>query len=202
MTKRPPVSVVLGQFEDIVARGLTSLIEDDPNLDLVASGIGREQLTSALAAYTPDVAIVNFGSLLSAAEIRDMHGEAPGTRLLVLANRPTAAESQQLLAFGATACLAKSSEARDILHAIHLASRGLHLLPPLPAATAAAPGPPSGPELLTPRESDVLEHLRAGDSNAQIAAALHVSIETVRTHARRVYRKLGVKTRRELVQRR
>ena len=35
-----------------------------------------------------------------------------------------------MLAFGATACLAKSTEARDVLHAIHLASRGLHVLPP------------------------------------------------------------------------
>jgi hypothetical protein len=63
----------------------------------------------------------------------------------VLANRPTAAESRQMLALGATACLSKSSAARDVLHAIHLAWRGLH-----------------GPD------------------------------------ARRIYRKLGVKTRREL----
>ena len=55
-----------------------------------------------------------------------------------------------------------------------------------------------GPDLLTPRESDVLELLQAGRSNAEIAQALHVSVETVRTHARRVYRKLGVRTRREL----
>jgi DNA-binding NarL/FixJ family response regulator len=199
MTNRPPISVVVGQFEDIVARGLTSLIAGDTNLELVATGIRTEQLPATLVAYAPDVAIVNFGSLAGAAEIREMHGEFPGTRLLVLANRPTAAESRQLLAFGATACLSKSSEARDILHAIHLASRGLHLLPPIDTPAISAP---SGPELLTPRESDVLERLRAGDSNAQIAAVLHVSVETVRTHARRVYRKLGVKTRRELVQRR
>jgi DNA-binding CsgD family transcriptional regulator len=55
-----------------------------------------------------------------------------------------------------------------------------------------------GPELLTPREADVLEHLRQGRSNAEIALALHVSVETVRTHRRNIYRKLGVRTRREL----
>ena len=54
------------------------------------------------------------------------------------------------------------------------------------------------PGLLTAREAEVLELLRTGRSNAEIAAALHVSIETVRTHARHVYRKLGVGTRREL----
>jgi len=55
-----------------------------------------------------------------------------------------------------------------------------------------------GPELLTPREADVLELLQQGRSNAQIAMALNVGVETVRTHARNIYRKLGVKTRREL----
>jgi DNA-binding CsgD family transcriptional regulator len=52
--------------------------------------------------------------------------------------------------------------------------------------------------VLTPREAEVLDLLRSGRSNAEIAQTLHVSIETVRTHARRIYRKLGVKTRREL----
>ena len=61
-----------------------------------------------------------------------------------------------------------------------------------------APPPPTRPELLTPREADVLELLQQGRSNAQIGAALHVGIETVRTHARNIYRKLGVSTRREL----
>ena len=48
----------------------------------------------------------------------------------------------------------------------------------------------------------MLELLRTGRSNAEIASTLHVGVETVRTHARRVYRKLGVRTRRELRARR
>jgi DNA-binding NarL/FixJ family response regulator len=68
---------------------------------------------------------------------------------MVLANRPGAVESRQMLAFGATACLSKSSEARDVLHAIHLASRGLHVLPSVDPACA----PPPGPDVLTPARS-------------------------------------------------
>jgi hypothetical protein len=44
----------------------------------------------------------------------------------------------------------------------------------------------------------VLPLLQQGQSNAQIALALHVGVETVRTHARNIYRKLGVSSRREL----
>ncbi len=103
-----------------------------------------------------------------------------------------------MLAFGATACLAKGTEGRDVLNAIHLASRGLHVMPPASADTLA----PEGPDILTPREADVLELLQTGRSNAEIANTLHVGVETVRTHARRIYRKLGVATRRELRPRR
>jgi DNA-binding NarL/FixJ family response regulator len=188
----------MGRFEDIVSRGLRALIEADTSLQLVASGIPPDQIGGALEAYRPDVAILNFGTLANASAIRHLKREFPHTRLVVLANRPTTAEVRQLLAFGATACLAKSSEERDVLHAIHLASRGLHVLPPADGEHYTS----SGPELLTPREADVLELLQGGRSNAEIAATLQVGIETVRTHARRIYRKLGVSTRRELQARR
>jgi DNA-binding NarL/FixJ family response regulator len=198
MQKRSPIRVALADFEDIVARGLRSLIEEDPSLTLIVDRVPHADLAGVLRAQEPDVAILNFGSLSSAAELRDLHRDRPAIRLVVLANRPTTAECRQLMAFGATACLAKSTQARDVLHAIHLASRGLHVLPP-----AAIDVPePMGPELLTAREADVLELLQSGRSNAEIAGALHVSVETVRTHARRIYRKLGVKTRRELHARR
>jgi DNA-binding NarL/FixJ family response regulator len=193
MVRRAPVSVAVAQFEDIVARGLRALIDEDENLELIADGIAHERLAEILAATSPRVAIVNFASMTSAAELRDLHDSCPATRLLVLSNRPTPAECRQMLAFGATACLAKSTEARDVLHAIHLASRGLHVLPS-PVVDAGA----GGPEVLTAREAEVLELLQQGRSNAEIAHTLHLGIETVRTHARRIYRKLGVRNRREL----
>jgi DNA-binding NarL/FixJ family response regulator len=191
---RVPVRVALAEFEDIVARGLGAVVEEDENLELVATGVDHDRLSVALDEHRPDVAILNFGSLASAAELRDLHRRFPKIRLVVLANRPTALESRQLLAVGATACLSKSSEARDVLHAIHLASRGLQVLP----ATEPAAAPPPGPDVLTHREAEVMELLRSGRSNAEIAQALHVSVETVRTHARRIYRKLGVKSRHDL----
>jgi DNA-binding NarL/FixJ family response regulator len=194
MHTQPHVSVAIARFEDIVARGLRALIDEDASLELVAADVPHEGLARTLGRHKPQVAILNFGSLAAASEVRDLHQAFPATRLVVLANRPTPAESRQMLAFGATACLAKSTQARDVLHAIHLASRGLHVMPPA-AIDFEVQG---GPELLTPREADVLELLQSGRSNAEIANDLHVSVETVRTHARRVYRKLGVRTRREL----
>ena len=146
----------------------------------------------------PAVAVLNFGSLSSAAQVFQLHQSFPGTRLVVLANRPTAAECNQMLSFGATACLSKETQGRDVVNAIHLASRGMHVLPRSAAAGGTNGLGVKGSELLTPREADVLELLQGGATNAQIAQTLAIGLETVRTHARNIYRKLGISSRREL----
>ncbi|TML27733.1 MAG: response regulator transcription factor [Actinobacteria bacterium] len=196
MEARRPITVVVSRFEDLVSRGLRTLIGEDSNIEIVGFDVPHGQLARSFAVQDPDVGILNFGSLRTPIEVRDLHAAHPDTRIVVLANRPTPAECNQMLAFGATACLSKETQARDILNAIHLASRGLHVLPKTPREFGAIE--PTGPEVLTPREADVLELLQHGRSNAEIALALGVGVETVRTHARNIYRKLGVKTRREL----
>lgn len=192
MSTRAPITVAVEQFEDLLARGLRGLIDDAVNLELIASDIPHERLVAVLRARQAEVAILNFGSLRSPAEVRELVKQCPGTHLVLLANHPSDVESAQLLAFGAAACLAKASQARDILNAIHLAGRGMQLI------VRDSRGVGAG-SLLTCRESDVLAQLQQRRSNAQIAADLHIGVETVRTHARNIYRKLGVASRRELL---
>jgi DNA-binding NarL/FixJ family response regulator len=191
-------TVVSTAFEDLVAIGLKALISEDPNLELVAAGVPMDRVTAAIARHRPDVVLLNYGTLGSAGQVLHLHRSHPDTRLVVLANRPTAAECNQMLSFGATACLSKETEARDIVNAIHLASRGMHLLPRSAAAGGLLTSGVQGADLLTPREADVLELLQDGAKNAEIAHELSIGIETVRTHARHIYRKLGIGSRREL----
>jgi len=187
------VTVVLARFEDLINAGLRSLIERDPNLRIVASEVDPDDLDPVIAEWTPRVALLNLGALKAPSEVRRQHAAHPETRLVALASRPTPGECSQLLALGATACLGKEVQARDVLNAIHLASRGLHVLPHSEPMMVT-----NGIDVLTPREADVLDQLQLGRSNGEIAEALSVSIETVRTHARSVFRKLGVHNRREL----
>jgi DNA-binding NarL/FixJ family response regulator len=88
---------------------------------------------------------------------------------------------------------------RDVITAIHLAARGS---PGPPRSAASGGGVDSlnleGSDLLTPREAEVLDMLQDGATNAQIAERLTIGIETVRTHARNIYRKLGIRSRRDL----
>ncbi len=192
------VTVVAATFEDLVRIGLQQVIAEDPNIELVASDVSLERLEIVLREREPDVVLLNFGSLPSPVAVHDLHISCPRTRVVVLANRPTSSECNQMLSFGATACISKETQARDIINAIHLASRGMHVLPRSASEQANGYAGVLGPDLLTPREADVLELLQGGQTNAQIAHALSIGVETVRTHARNIYRKLGVSSRRDL----
>jgi DNA-binding NarL/FixJ family response regulator len=197
---RAPVTVIAATFEDLVAIGLRQIISEDTNLQLIADGIPLDELEQAIKQHEPSVVLLNFGSLPNPAYVYQLHQQAPDTRIVVLANRPSAAECNQLLSFGATACVSKETQGRDIINALHLASRGMHVMP---RSAAAASGPADRldipePDLLTAREADVLDLLQQGYTNAEIAHELSIGIETVRTHARNIYRKLGISTRRDL----
>src|SRR5919199_5133798 len=195
-----PVTIVSARFEDLVSIGLGSLIAEDPNLELVASDVDLDRLEAVLDEHRPSVVLLNFGTLPNPAMIYQLHQSNPETRVVVLANRPSAAECNQMLSFGATACISKETQGRDIINAIHLASRGMHVLPRSASAggmTERQLGLP-GPDLLTPREADVLELLQDGRTNAEIAHQLSIGVETVRTHARNIYAKLGITSRRDL----
>jgi len=185
-------TVAVGRFDDLLARGLRGVVEDDPSMELVADDVGPADLKSVLRARRPSVTILDAGSLLNPAEVRALAAWHPATHFVLLAEQPSSVECAQLLSFGAAACLAKATQLRDVRNAIFLASRGLQLRP---RDTYAS----SGSGLLTSRELEVLARLQQRRSNAQIAANLHLSIETVRTHARHIYRKLGVGSRRELL---
>ena len=191
-------TVVSAKFEDLVAVGLQVLISEDRNLDLVAAGVPMEEIPRSIEDHSPAVVLLNFGALRTPNDVYELHQAYPATRIVVLANRPTAVECNQMLSFGATACLSKETEARDIINAIPLASRGMHVLPRSAAAGGGGRVDVIGSELLTPREAEVLELLQDGATNAQIAHRLSIGIETVRTHARNIYRKLGIASRRDL----
>ncbi len=200
MDLRPLTTVAVTRFADLLALGIAALLEGDPTLDVVAHDIEHPRVPVVLRARRPQVLVLDASALRDAAEVRELAAAHPGTRLVLLGDAIPPGEAAQLLAFGASACLATTTQGRDLRHAIHLSARGLQLMPrgAWRLGGAAEPGAPRHDARLTRREGDVLVLLRQGRSNAQIALALHIGVETVRTHARSIYRKLGVASRADL----
>jgi DNA-binding NarL/FixJ family response regulator len=189
------ITLLLGEFPDLLAYGLRALLREDERLDVLAADVPIDGLEAAIAETEPDVVLLDFGALRTPVEVHQLKENQPETHVVIVVDRATPAECNQLLAFGATAVLQRDTQRRDILTALHLASRGMHVLP---GAGGAIAEESYGPDLLTDREAQVLELLQQNWSNARIAAELTVGVETVRTHARNIYRKLGVTSRRDL----
>ena len=73
--------------------------------------------------------IADADALPDLAHVRQLSIEHPGTRLVLFAADVASAEAAQLLAFGASACLTWSTQARDVRNTVHLASRGMQVTP-------------------------------------------------------------------------
>src|SRR5262249_17732043 len=129
MPRRKQVTVLVARFDDLVMRGLRALVDEDPNMRLVGVGAGRDELRKLLPSRRRNVALVDVPLPATPAEVRDLTQQFGTTHLVLLAERLSSTECAQLLAFGATACLSTSTQARDVLNAIHLASRDMQLAP-------------------------------------------------------------------------
>jgi DNA-binding NarL/FixJ family response regulator len=192
---KKPITVLISRFDDLFLAGLRQLLDRDGSVETVAADIERDRLSVVIAGHSPDVAVIDGEQPGIPAAVRALSADHPRTSLVVLLHDPSDADCAELLGLGAAACLGTSAQARDVLNAIHLASRGLRLTP---RASPGAAGPQDG-VTLTPRETELLPLLREGRSNAEIALQLQIGIETVRTHTRSIYKKLRVSSRRELI---
>ena len=121
-----------------------------------------------VARHRPDVAILDLDALAKPIEVRELSARHPATHLVLIGHVPAPIECAQLLAFGASACLGRDTQSRDVINAIHLASRGLRVTPRAPVTGADAGGLGSGGAtaaatgLLSRREAEVLPLLQRG----------------------------------------
>ncbi len=177
------VSVVLGQFDALVGRGLLQVLREDESLRVVGSDLDGADLERILARRAPEVAILDEASVAGASILKRVRAIRPTIGLVVLAHRPTRPYRARVHAAGAI-CLPKDACAADILATVRLVAQGTH-----PAEVAA----------LTMREAEVLECIQAGQTRTEIAHTLQIGVETVRTHTARIRHKLGVSHKRELI---
>ncbi len=72
MAPSTPITVVLSEFDDLLARGLRELIQSDHSLAIVAAEVEHRRIPVLLRAHRPDVAILDAGALAKLAEVREL----------------------------------------------------------------------------------------------------------------------------------
>ncbi len=155
----------------------------------------------AVADAEADLLIVGTVTDLTPSDlIRRAKQRRPPLTVVALVGQASRAEVGRLLGAGADAMLPRSVGAEELEDALRRLAAGERVLAPslVPALVGDGEGGHQvGGGLLTAKEREVLARLAEGRSNASIAAALHVTPATVKTHLAHIYEKLGAGDRNE-----
>ena len=199
------VRVLLVDDHDLFRTGLRNLLEERGIQIAGEAGEGADavRLVRELA---PEVVVMDLHmpGMTGIEAIRQIHGFAPLTRVLVLTISDQDADVLEAILAGACGYLLKDSSIDDLIAGINAAAVGESLVSPAIAAKVLQHVRATGAsrreaELirseLSQREIEVLKLIANGKDNAHIAADLHISPKTVKNHISNILMKLGIENR-------
>jgi two-component system, NarL family, response regulator DesR len=179
----------------MVRGALASLLDLEPDIEVVAQVSRGDEVVASALASTPDVALLDIEmpgcTGLEAADA--LTGELPGCRILILTTFGRPGYLRRAMEGGAAGFLLKDAPASELAAAIRRAVAGERVVDPGLAAAALS----QGESPLTPRELEVLAASRQHATVAELAGALYLSPGTVRNHLSSAMQKLDARNRAE-----
>ncbi len=192
-------TVLICDDHRIVREGLRQFVLGVPGVDRVETAACGEEVLARWPVERPDLVLMDvqmpgLGGLETTRRLVRAHPDATVVMLTVADDRDSVALA---IAGGARGYLHKDLSREELCAAVATALAGHDLGEPT-VGTRTAPRQPGAPEL-TEREMQVLKGMSQGKSNGQIGRDLFLSEDTIKTHARRLFRKLGVNDRAQAV---
>lgn len=203
MNAAKPITVLLAEDHVVVRQGLSALLGSDAAFHIVGGArTGREAVDLART-LRPDVILMDIAMpVLNGMEAtRQIIGENPKARVLILSAHSEDEYIQRLCAVGAAGFLEKQSSAEILTQAIREVARGETFFSPSIARRLRAKSrgpvdrdgrPKANAARLTSREAEVLQLVAEGAANKQVASALRISVKTVEKHRQSLMKKLGL----------
>jgi DNA-binding NarL/FixJ family response regulator len=192
------VRVLLVDDHTVVRRGLRKILESTNEIEVVGEvGDGTEAVAEATA-LAPDVVVMDIGlpRMNGIEATQEIRTKTPRTQVLMLSMHADEQYIRRSVAAGAKGYLLKDADDQDLVSAVLAVRRGeAHFgSPSAPALSGESP-----PEVLSPREREVLARLCAGLTNREIASEFGLSVSTVETHRKHIIEKLDLHSTAELV---
>lgn len=199
----PPVRLVLVDDHEMVIEGLKAMLAAfDDRVQVVGQAVGAERALAVVTELDPDIVLcdVRMQGLSGLDLCRDLRERDPDRKVVMLSVYDDEQYLFQALRVGAAGYLLKSISSDELVRQIEFAHGGATAIDPGMAARAADTAArlqrdefwPGARQGLTQRESEILSFVVTGLSNRGIATKLVIGEETVKTHLRSIYRKLGV----------
>ena len=200
------INAVIADDQSVVRTGLRTLLEEQPDIRVVAEAANGAEAVAAVVRHIPDVALVDIRMpvLDGISVTRQIVARHPETRVIMLTTFDLDEYVFAALRAGAAGFLLKDVTAEDLVESVRNVASGRDVLAAnvtrrVIEAFAATPEPDESVaaklHALSPRERDILTEVAAGRSNAEIARRLHLGESTVKTHVSNLLTKLGARDR-------
>jgi len=200
--------IVLADDHTLVRDGLRRVIEAEADFKVVGEAANAAATIAEVAAQRPDILLLDVsmpggGGIGALDEIRKA---SPATRILVLTMHEDPAYLRVALVSGASGFLLKHAAGRELVAAIRAVLQGRTYVDPTLAGVAlhealrpTQASQETTSDRLSPRETQVLRDLALGFTNKEVAERLAVSVKSVETYRARLFEKLGLERRADLV---
>jgi len=192
--------VLLVDDHALVRAGIRSLLQELPDVEVVAEASDGAQALQIVQRGQPDVVLMDIAmkgmnGLEAAAKLRERQ---PGVKVVILSMHTS--EEYVLLALraGAAAYLIKDSATAELGLALNSVMRGETYLSPAISRQVVdgyvqRVGTGAGADPLTQRQREVLKHIAEGRSTKEIAFELDLSVKTIETHRAQIMERLGIR---------
>ena len=213
-TKQGEIRVLIADGAEILRRGVRAVLDREPEFRVVGEVAEAQDLSRAADELAPDVIFLGLGhddEFLNRSDglaaLRETVDQQPSSLVVVLVEGDTPDDLLEPVNAGAAGVLLRDAPAEALRNSAHdVMAGGAALDPRLTrrlfsylASGSAAPAvqaqfnlDPNALSSLSPRERQVLQLLCRGNRNKEIAAQLGVTVGTVKTHLRHIFRKLKV----------
>lgn len=190
------ITIAIADDHRVVGRSLKAYLESFPEFQVVGIASSGEELLERLAEWKPRIVLQDLllpGGIDGIETIRRVTERMPSVKMIALTASTDEARMMGALRAGAAGYVRKDAEPEILLAAVRAVARGRTYIDPSAAAQIAHASVAA--DDLTPREKEVLRQIAFGRSNKEIADALAIGDETVKTHVGNVFAKLEVENR-------
>lgn len=202
-----PIQLGIIEDETLVLENLNLFFEHQPDVDVVLTANSVEGFLEAFDNFKLDVLLLDIGlpGMSGLEAIRILKGKQADIDILMLTSFDDSDKIFKALCAGADAYLLKRTPLKSIKEAIVTVHKGGSYMSPTIARKVVdyfAPKQTNKDELLTSRQLQIVEGLVEGLSYKMIADKYLISVETVRDHIKKIYKKLHVNSKAEVIKKR
>ncbi len=200
------IRLLLASDYAMVREGINLLLGPAREIKLIGEAEFLADTPQKFHDLQPDVVLLDVPAVAGSSGIRAVSlivQRSPDARAVVLTSNDDVSYARSMLAVGARGYVLKHSSSPELIAAVRTAASGHKFIDPRLSGALAMSQPGSKRKLnrppLTQREADVLRHLARGYTNAKTASHLRLTLRTIETYRARIYRKLHLHNRAELV---